>query len=189
MTCYTLKMSQFIRCILGEEIIPEWEEVYSEYIGLRENKSSSFILDLLKDITYLKTKQFIIIKCVEVLANTYNRELVMEVKQCGCKGKFNWADKIDYSNDLKAALSYAKRYNSQMARKEKELDDYNKRHGGKSIERKDFDIWGITLGKYLGFRIDFDVVSVSEWCAMMNQYERYCEVENAEQNNLLNKQR
>lgn len=189
LTCYTMKMNQFIRVLLGQETLTEWEEIYSEYIGLRENKSSSFILELMKSITYLQTKQFIITKCVEVLAHTYNDELVTELKLTGCKGKFNWEDKAGYSNDLRAATSYSKKFTSQIIKKEKELEEYNKRHGNKGIERKDFDIWAVTLSKYLGYRVDYDITTVSEWCVIMNQYERYCEVSNAEDKNLLNGRR
>lgn len=182
MTCSTLKMNQFIRCLLGEETIPDWEDIYNEYIGLRENKSSSYILSMMKDIVYLQTKVFIISKCVEVLANTYSRELAMEVLQCGCRGKFDWSKPDEYSNDLRAAISFAKKYSAQAVRKEKELTDYQARHGGKVIERKEFDIWAIVLGKFQGYRIDYDVVTVSEYCHMMNTYERYCEVENSKNN-------
>lgn len=182
-------MNSFIKALLGDlsEVGSFWEDIYNEYIGLRENKSSSYILGLMKEITYLQTKVFIITKCVEVLATTYSRELVMEVLQCGCKGKFDYSDFVSYSNDLRAAVSFAKKYVGQQQRKEKELDEYQKRHGGKVIERKEFDIWAVTLGKWMGFRVDYDVVTVTEFCHMMNAYERYCEVENAEQNNLIKK--
>lgn len=192
MTCSELKMNSFIKALLGDkdtlsEIGSFWEDIYNEYIGLRENKSSSYILSLMKEITYLQTKVFIITKCCEVLASTYSRELVMEVLQCGCKGKFDYSDPVAYSNDIRAAISFAKKYVGQISRKEKELKDYQERHGGKVIERKEFDIWAITLGKWMGYRIDYNVVTVSEWCHMMNQYEKYCEVENGDQNNLMNK--
>lgn len=186
-TCSTLKMSPFLDILLGEVPQPEWwEELHSEYIGLRENKSTSFILDMVKEITYLQTKVFIITKCVEVLAHTYSRDLISELKICGCKGKFDWSNQVQYSNDLRACISYSKKYINQYQKKEKELADYYKRHGGEQIQRKDFDIWAITLGKYQGYRIDFDVVTVAEYCHLMNSYERYCEVENAKNNNLLN---
>lgn len=182
-------MNVLIDAILGEcdELPENWDDIYSEYIGLRENKSSSFILELLKEITYLQVKVYIINKCVEVLAVVYNRDLVNELKLCGCKGKFDWSNKEQYSNDLKSAVSYSKKYISQYSRKENELEQYSKKHGNKSITRKDFNVWAITLGKYMGFRIDFKEIYVAEWCDMMNEYDRYCEVENAKAENIWQK--
>lgn len=187
MNCSNVIMNDFIECLLtsdyeklgGQEA---WEELYSEYIGLRENKSSSYVLSIIKEITYLQTKVFIIVKCCEVLAVVYSRELVNEIKQCGCKGRFDWSNKDQYSNDVKAAVSYSKKYITQYQKKEKELADYNTRHGNIAIQRKDFDIWAVTLSKFIGFRVDYNVVYVSEYCHMMNMYERYCEVSHAEEN-------
>lgn len=190
MTCSTLKMNTFIACLLtgnteavgGNEV---WDNIYSEYIGLRENKSASYVLGVIKEISYLQTKVFIISKCVEVLAVERSEELVQELKQCGCKGKFDWSNPVQYSNDLRSAISYSKKYIVQVKRKESELEDYYKRHGGGAIQRKDFDIWAVTLSKFMAFRVDYDVLTVAEYCHMMNSYERYCEVSHAENNNML----
>lgn len=192
MTCSELKMNPFITCLItgnadavgGQEV---WDQIYSEYIGLRENKSASYVLDMVKEITYLQTKVFIINKCVEVLAITYSRDLVNELKLAGCRGKFDYSNKEQYSNDLRAATSFSKKYIGQIRRKETELKEYYIRHGGGVVQRKDFDIWAVTLSKFMGFRVDYDVVTVSEYCHMMNQYERYCEVSHAENNNLIKK--
>lgn len=183
-------MNTFIGVLLTGNTIPvggdeSWENIYSEYIGLRENKSASYVLGIIKEISYLNTKVFIISKCVEVLAVEYSRELVMEIKQCGCKGRFDWSDPVKYSNDLRAAISYSKKYIISVQRKEKELEDYYKRHGGGAIQRKDFDIWAVTLTKFLGEYMDYDKVTVAFYCHAMNSYERYCEVAHADQNNLI----
>jgi len=183
-------MNTFIGVMLTGNTVPvggeeAWENIYSEYIGLRENKSSTYILGMIKEISYLNTKCFIISKCVEVLAVEYSRELVMEVKQCGCRGKFDWSKPVEYSNDIRAAISYSKKFIVAVKRKEQELEDYYKRHGGGAIQRKDFDIWAVTLSKFMGFHVNYDIVTVSDWCHMMNSYERYCEVANAQQNNML----
>src|SRR6187401_1402794 len=119
-------MNTFIGVLLTCNTIPvggeeAWENIYSEYIGLRENKSTGYILGMIKEISYLNTKVFIISKCVEVLALEYSRELVMELKQCGCKGKFDWSQPVAYSNDLRAAVSYSKKYLMSVKRKEQEL--------------------------------------------------------------------
>lgn len=178
MTCSTVTMNQFLTALLGDTtyVGDHWEDLYNEYVSLRENKQSSYILDLIKEITYLQAKEFIIIKCVQVLAApVYSRELVMELKQCGCKGRFNFNDLTAYSNDLKAALSFAKKYKGQIERKEKDLQEYRDRHGSEVIDRKFFDDMAITLWRFMGSRVDYDLVTVTEWCSMMNLYERYCE--------------
>lgn len=187
MTCSELKMNQFIAALLGDlsHVGAHWEDIYNEYVSLRENKASSYILDLMKEITYLQTKVFIIQKCVEVLARVYSAELVLEVKQCGCKGKFNWDDPVKYSADLKAALSFATKYKAQADRKNKELEDYHKLHGDEIVSRKQFDVQAITLTKFLGVWVDYDVMTVAQYCHAMNQYDAYCEVTHAEHNNIL----
>jgi hypothetical protein len=191
-TCSTLKMNPFIECLLSENYVAvggkeQWDEIYSEYIGLRENKSTSFILEMIKEITYLQTKVFIITKCIEVLAVTYSRDLVNELKQCGCRGRFVWSNQAQYSNDLKASASYAKKYISQLQKQEAELNDYYKKHAGDKVDRKHFDIWSVTLGKHQGYRINLNEVTVSEWCHMMNDYERWAEVVNSKNDPLWQK--
>lgn len=192
-TCYTLKMNPFLDCLIDGKFdsiggVENWEDIHNEFIGLRENKSSFYILSVIKEIAYLKGKIAIILNCTKILSVDYSREFVMELKQCGCRGKFDWSDKVAYSNDIKAAISYSKTYIGRLERKRKELDDYYKRHGGSNMNRKDFEIWKVTLGRFMHYRIDYDEVTVAEYCQMMNAYERYCEVANAEENNLLEKE-
>lgn len=178
MTCGTITMNQFLAALLGDRsfiTVDQWEDIHNEYVSLRENKQSSYILDLIKEITYLQTKEFIIIKCVQVLAKVYSRELVMELKQCGCKGKFDFSNTAGYSADLKAALSFAKKYAGQIIRKEKDLKEYRDRHAGEVTDRKFFDSVAITLWRFMGSRVDYNTVTVLEWCNMMNEYDRHCE--------------
>lgn len=185
-TCYTLKMSEMIPMLLGETDLPEyWDELFSEYVGLRENKSTKFLVQLEIEIKALKMKQDAINMSIPILAKEYHRDLVNELKREGCRGRFDWSDPVQYSNDLRAAATYAKRYTTQIASKQKELDEYSKRYGGKQLQRKDFEIAAVTLMDHFKMNIDFDLLTVARWCEMNNQYERYCEVKNASNKNLL----
>lgn len=187
LTCYDIKMSTFITALLGEVNLPDFEELYSEYIGLRENKSASYLLSLINEIDYMRSKQFVIFKLVEVLAEFYDIRLVTELKNKGCRGKFNPDDPISFSNDLKAAYNYGKRFNGLIKAKEKEISDFNARNGGNGkIDRKFFEDLAATLEKYYGHYIDYDVLTVARFVSKWNQYDRYCEVMNAENNNLMN---
>ena len=51
-----------------------------------------------------------------------------------------------------------------------------------------FDEWQVELTKFLGDYMDYDKITVSFWCQTMNSYDRYREVQNAENNNLINTQ-
>jgi hypothetical protein len=193
-------MTAFLAFLFDEREKPDyWQDLYSEYIGLRENKSSLFILSLMKEIAYLKTKHFIIEQTCKMLIEIAGwkhdpdtitdevKELKTILKDYGFRAEYNLSNKATFTRDIKSALSGAKKIITTWQRKQDELQAYEKRHAGKEVQKKDFFIWGITLGKYMGFRIDMDITTVAEWCQMMNDYERFCEVQNATDNNKLKK--
>lgn len=187
MTCYELKMVDFIAFLLGEKEQPEnWNDIFSEYVGLRENKSSVYLLRLMTEINYLQNKYKIIIESVRILAVKKVEDLVDILKSHGFRAAYDWNNPSTYSRDLKAVLSGAKRLLTQCQRKQEELETYQKKHS-KDAERKDFYMWAVALGEHRGHRVDLEVTTVAEWCIMLNNYERYCEVQNAKHNNLIKK--
>ena len=197
MTCYTLKMSLFISYLLGEADKPvNWEDLHSEYISLRENKNSAFIINLMKEVAYLKTKYRICEKICETLISIGKHEkadlidltgLTIILKDYGYRAEYNVKNKSTFTRDVKIVLSGIKKLTTVWQRKEEELAEYYKKYAGQEIQRKDFYVWAVTLSKYFGYRVDLDETTVAEWCEMLNQYERYCEVQNAENTNQLNK--
>lgn len=188
-TCYTLKMARFIEYRFDEKPKPEnWEDIYNEYISLRENKRSSFIPNMIKEITFLKTKYFIINKCVEILILHPVPELIQELKIQGYRGEYNWENKSTYTRDLQRAITGSKKLITQHQKYEAELEAYLKKYAGNgTTDKKEFYVWAVTLSEHNGYRIDFEAVSVAEWCVLLNQYESWCEIRNAQANNLLNK--
>jgi hypothetical protein len=183
-------MAVFLDWMFEPELNPRpdnYEDIYYEYASLRENKNSKFVLELVKEIAYLETKIFIASRLVQQLSDIYSRDLVMELKDLGFKGKFDWSHKERYYSELSAVVSNIKRYVHQLNKKQLELKQIENRHGAAKFERRDFDIWAITLWKYMGDRIDFNIIKISEWCFIMNDYERYCEVENAKVDNIWQK--
>jgi len=190
MTAYKVKMSEFIPWFLEETPRPEfWDDLYSEYISLRENKSSLYILGLIKEITYLKAKYKIIEQCCEMLNVCFRAVLIEQanelkdvLRQYNFRQVFPMDNEALFSRDIRAVLSANKKTISTWGRKEKDLEDFQQKHTGKAWDRKGFYVWAITLGEYQGYRMDLDVITVAEWCLLINQYEKYCEVVNAQQN-------
>lgn len=181
-------MSVFISWLLEEQPKPfNWQEVYAEYIGLRENKNSQAILELVKEISYLETKKFITDKLLEVLFDIPSPLLISELKGLGWRGSFNWNDREKYYSELNAIKSASKRLITQISRKANELKIFQEKYGGKTYDRREFNSTAILLGKYMGYRIDLNVTTIVEWCEMLNSYDRYCEIKNSEANNIWQK--
>lgn len=188
MNCYSVTMSEFIPWFLEEKPRPDnWDDIYSEYISLRENKSSQYILGLIKEITFLKAKYSIVIECCKLLNICFTHVLVNQVPELKATLKlynyrqaFDLANEMTFSRDVRAVLSMNKKTITTWERKEKELEDYHKKHTGTVWTRKDFYIWAVTLSDFMKYRVDLDVIKVAEWAAMLNKYERYCEIKEAE---------
>lgn len=178
----------FIAWFLDEEPKPEdWNDLYSEYIGLRENKSSLYILGLIKEIAYLKAKYQIVnqacvmmMLCFENTLIEQHKELKDILKQYNFRFAFDMCKPDQFNRDIRATLSGNKKTITTWQRKEKELEDYQKKHSGDVWKKKDFYIWAITLGEYQGYRIELENTFVAEWCQLLNKYEQYCEIKNAQ---------
>lgn len=176
--------------LLDEESKPEdWDDLYSEYIGLRESKSSLYILGLIKEIAYLKTKYQVINTACEMLNLCFENTLLEQAKELKeILRQYNFRFSYDmlkpelFARDLRATLSGNKKTITTWQRKEKELDEYQKKHSGDAWKKKDFYIWAITLGEHQGYRIELEATFVAEWCQLMNKYEQYCEIKNAQHN-------
>lgn len=189
MSCYKIKMSQFIEWFLDESPKPDnWDDIYSEYISLRENKSALFIIGLIKEITFLKAKYKIIEEACKMMLVCFEHHLISAAEEVKTvlrlydyRHKFDMADEALFTRDVRAVLSLNKKCITTWQRKEKELDEYQKKHTGKAWDRKGFYIWAVTLGEYQKQRIDLEIITVAEWCILINKYEQYCEVLNAQQ--------
>jgi len=182
-------MVQFMAWLLEEEPLPEcWNDLYSEYISLRENKGSQYILSLVKEIVFLKAKYQIVEQCCTTLLICFKNVLLpsyQELKEVLRWYNFRQALPMDnealFTRDVRAILSANKKMITTWQRKEQELKEYQEKHSGKSWDRKAFYVWAITLGEHQGYRVDLDVTTVAEWCHLLNNYEKYCEVVNAQQ--------
>lgn len=188
MTCYELKMSEFIPWYLEEKPRPEnWEDIYNEYISLRENKSATYVLGLIKEIIFLKARYSIVIECCKMLNICFTHvlvdsaaELKATLRLYNYRQPFDLANEITFSRDIRAVLSLNKKTVTTWERKEKELKDFQDKHAGKGWTHKDFYVWAVTLSEYMKYRIDLDVITVAEWAALLNKYDKYCEIVNAQ---------
>lgn len=165
-----------------------WEDIFNEYMSLRENKSSSYMLGIVREITFLKAKYQIIeqtctnlLLCFQHTMLAPGKELIDILRQYNHRYAFDFSNEKTFSANIRAVLSSNKKLISTWQRKEKELEDYKEKHKGNEWNRKSFYVWAVTLTEHFKQRIDLDITTVAEWCIMMNKYESYCEVVTAQQ--------
>jgi len=183
-------MVPFIGWLLQETPRPDyWDDLYAEYISLRENKSSLYILGLVKEISFLKAKYQIVQQCCTMMMVCFTSVLIAQyeevkdiLRQYNYRHPFPMDNEVNFSRDIRAVLSANKKTITTWQRKEQELNEYQQKHDGKGWDKKGFYVWAITLGEHQGYRVDLEITTVAEWCQLLNQYEKYCEVVNAQQN-------
>lgn len=192
-SCYKLTMDKFIDCLIDNdftglgkgsqtELLLAWVEVFNEFSSLRQNSQSEEIFVLLKNIFSIEEKIKIIGYCVDILWVVYNRDIANELKELGFNVKLDWSNKQSYYKDLNSVITKAKSLNVKLQQHQKELDLLTNKHKGNSWKRKDFTSINTNLAKFMNFHINNSIISVADWCDMVNKYEAYCEVVNTENN-------
>jgi len=177
MNCYTLKMSDFLDCLLDNNLqslnndLQLWDQIINEFSDLRTNGLPNPTLELQKEIAVLDKKVEIIDLCVSVLWEMYNRNLANELQQMGFSIKLDWANKVSYYKELNSVISKAKKYIVLSKSKSKELDTMLKSNVAAKPTRKDFIKININLSKFMGFQISNANIFVAEWCELVNSYD------------------
>jgi thermostable 8-oxoguanine DNA glycosylase len=189
-------MEKFIECLIdknfsvlgkGNEIKLQaaWIEIFNEFSSLRQNSQSNEIFELMKSIFSIEQKIKIINSCVEILWHVYNRELANELKDLGFNIKLDWSNKTQYIKELQSVISKGKSLTTKLKQKQAELDKLTEKQKGNSWSRKDFVSINTNLARFMNFHINNSLITVADWCDMVNKYEAYCEAVNAEKNNML----
>lgn len=184
-------MSQFIDCLVdknldvlghgtNEELQAAWADIYSEFTSLRKSEQSSEMFELMKEVLTLDNKLKIVNKCLEVLWVCYNRDIANELQLLGYQVRLDWSDKESYYNGLRSISSKAKTLSAQLKRKEQELQAITEKNKGEGYSRTHFDSINVNLSKFMEFNVREEEITVSKWCMMVNKYEAWMEVKNAE---------
>lgn len=188
-------MDKFIDClvdkdfsVLGKgseyELSAAWMDIYNEFSSLRQSAESTQLFELMKEIFSLEQKIKIIEKCVEILWITYSRDIANELKMMGFNIRLDWSDKPVYFKELNSIVSKTKTTVLKLEQKQKELNKLTEKQKGIGYSRKDFISINTNLARFMNFHINNAIITVADWCDMLNKYDAYCEVLNNQNNNL-----
>lgn len=149
------------------KIAAVWEKVFDEYSKLSKNTTSSQVLSLYREISFLNNKLFLIQSLVDYLSKYRSEEMILLLKSQGFHYTYS-PETID--NDLKLTISSAKTLVIRLKQSESDLNDHQGEE--ESASEQDYIQLLTELGKYQGSRLDPKEISVSEFVAIMNRFKR-----------------
>lgn len=151
------------------ELSEIWEQISAEYSELSGDTQSRHVLGLVKEITLLNNKIYIIESAVHVLRTNYEVKLLDLLRSYGFIYPYT---PESMQNDLDFTLTSAKKLVFNRREKEAEYGKLTESNNEKSTE-KDFFMLIAALNKFLGYRMDAKEISVLEFAMNLNLYQEY----------------
>jgi len=158
-SCDTITLDVFIDCAVNnnlrrlskdatdEELTEIWNGINEEYATKSGNVKHNYIFDLAKKIALLENK----IKIGALMIQFDNDEAKAMLQ------------KIGYRGDVEALI---KRDNKTLLSLQSELEKANQNDGTGKLTEADFLRWINIVSKFMGFRINRKVVTVTEFLEM-----------------------
>lgn len=168
--CSEITIGAFISVLCDKDAkrLDYWDEIFEEYLTLTNNTSNQAVLELIKLAAVYNSKAFAIhCLCVVVTldqdypgAIQINDELRALTGRPG-KGKMT---KVEYSGHKNFGISL------KLKAKEKEADIQKLNVKNEESTKKDWYDQLSLLGKYQGYRINPDKITVMEYCSILNNF-------------------
>ena len=167
---YKIKLGQFINWVTGKETPPDnFNDILIDYAEAL--KSSEYIAhsDMVEKLVKTKAKYISILMAIKVLAVRYSPDMVKLLQDYGYNYKFDLNDPIQFINDLNMVVKKSKTLLVELEQLRVDLERTNREPATESEW-----IDGIAvISKYMGFRIDRDVVTLGEYASYQRQYTKY----------------
>lgn len=164
-----------------EELQKVWWNIYTEFIQLSDEPDIRLALRLTRSIYEMKYRKIKIECMVAYLAVKWDEDLVNELRRKGYRYKFDYNRPTEYTRDLKLILSRLKRYEIDIEIFQAELTAIEQKNTGAKVSEAYFTKTLVRLGNHNKYRIDREVITVAEYCALKTEYINY--VKQTEQQN------
>lgn len=181
--CSELPLAIFIDCICNmkldrlirsgkasySELTAAWEQIYSEYCDLMNTHEYRLYMLLAKEIGHLKSKMLAVACCVDALRIRYSEKSVTMLRQYGYAYQFDYKDRDAYQADIDRVVTRSKAMNIAYKIKKKEMEELEK--DSEPLREQDFTDMITHLSKFIGYRIDPQVTTVSEFASIRKAHE------------------
>ena len=153
-----------------------WSYLFCEYCDLSGSKSYKQLYTVNREIGVLHSRLLAVQLCLYVLRINPEPQCVLLLKKMGYTCQFNPDDKDQYQEDLKAITKKSKTIEIALKEKQHELEVLKAEYGGKDATEDDFIKALVELSSFMGYRINQKEITVSEYLAIRQKYEREAKI-------------
>lgn len=193
-SCSDLSIKNFMRCLFHadysvlalsgkpspDELQSKWNDIFEQYAMLTGNTQYTRLMDAMRENIRLTGKLIAVHAGLCILSVRYDREAANNIKKIGYNLKLNPEDKTGYEADLMRLVANCKTLKAKISIQNNEIEKMQEESSKvKPQTEGDFMQGLVIIGKYMGFHINIDAVSIAEYAVMQNDYQRYVDIENA----------
>lgn len=155
-----------------DEIGKAWQNLFFEYCDLSGTKSYRQLFAINKEIGILHSRRLMIQLCVRVLSVHPMESAKIELRRAGYNYAFDYTNKESYLKDLNTVIERSRSIEIALKEREFEYQQAVSAYGGKELTEHDFERILVELSKYMGFRLAPREMTVSEYVAILQKYEK-----------------
>jgi len=152
--------------VTAKKLVEVWDNLFDEYLKETNQAQYSILLRKMKDIAITKNKIRLAIGVVSNLELRYNEKLVECLRLLGYRYKFDPKDSDKYFKDLERVRKDIK----NLIVINKELEEKLRGKEKDSVREQDFDSLLVELGRFQGYRLEKNKITVSEFLQILKNY-------------------
>ena len=196
--CFQVSLETFIRCLIHKDfsgliirgkpperdIITAWDYLYMEYCDLSGSVSEKRIMSLGREIGSMEAKLMLIRTCVLILSMRYSQKAVDLLAKNGYKYPLDYNNPEEYMATLAKIITKSKAIEISIEQKVFEHAQLKKKYEGQPVTEEYFDELLVELSRFMGDMLHKDQITVTEFIAIRNRFEKECRAMERQQEKL-----
>lgn len=158
-----------------EEIAIAWRNLFYEYCDLSGIESYRKLFLINKEIGQLSSRRLTVKCCIDVLNILHEPACIKLLREIGYTYKFDPQNPEEYKKDIQMVIQKSKSIEIAIQEKEFQYEKILSAFGGKPVTEEDFTKALVELSAYMKFRINPREITVSEYLAIRQKYDREAE--------------
>jgi hypothetical protein len=158
-----------------KEIDSAWQKLWFEYCDLSGSPEYRQLFGLIKEVGYLEGKLMSIRLAIQSISSSQSNGCINILHNYGYRYAFEKSKPDEFEKDIQRVIEKSKTIELLIKAGRAQIDKINEKAQGESVKEDWFEDTLTVLSKYMGYRINRKVITVSEFVRMKKMFEMEAE--------------